>query len=342
MKDIFTREAVDIDPRLKNADFDFDIIMDSSDDYAFLSGSVVEGFGNASSDVDIFVVSDKIKEYQTGKKICFINSEGGYYNEIQLYTHRWHNDVGSKLNALEGRTYSDYRAVAYDELSYYYRVAIGVPAINPENFISSSGEYKKAVINKHISNYFGYEAYGQIYRANRLHDDGETGHAYHYACKAAADAVDSVLAAHGEGYMSNKFRFSKIERAFGKKSDIYRAALDLRYLGGYGVDEYILRVNDFLRDLGIFKYEHDVELRYRLTGEYAVVDFLQPYIISSDYKTYQISEDCLHVIDMIKNGVDNKDALLEKLSEKYGASEAKARLAVILDRLQRKNLLAAR
>jgi hypothetical protein len=80
----FTDEAIRIEPRLSQADFDLTHVFDTQNDMAYISGSVVEGFGNSASDVDIYIVT-KNPILPDGVKFGYNNNEKGYYNEVNIF-----------------------------------------------------------------------------------------------------------------------------------------------------------------------------------------------------------------------------------------------------------------
>jgi predicted nucleotidyltransferase len=92
-KEKYFKEALNIEPRILQADVDLLPIMDIKRDTAFISGSVVEGFGNSSSDVDLYILSDKNPMLPNGIKFGYTNTDGGYYNEVIVYHYDYVDEV---------------------------------------------------------------------------------------------------------------------------------------------------------------------------------------------------------------------------------------------------------
>lgn len=309
MNNIFTDEAVKKEPRLAQVDFDFSEIMNVSNDFAFLSGSVIEGFGNQASDVDIYIVSKKDVGFPDGKKNNYTNEKDGYYNEINWFSYDWHKKIADQINSLQlNNIWHD--MPSSDALDYYYRTSISVPLINPNNHRIETTEYSRQRILQVLEYYYGYRAYKAMQYAIQFLEAEEIEQCYFWINKAMRLMIDSVLASNGEGYMSEKFRFLKIERAFGRNSELYTSAKKFRYLGKYEMLDYISDVMAYIKYIGITNFEFDdTVIKYKIAGSLENVDLYHHYIVHNAGNVFQIDDDCMELLKLINEGYDDRTSI---------------------------------
>jgi predicted nucleotidyltransferase len=328
MTNLFTPQAVKIEPRLKEIDFDFRSIFDIDKDSMFISGSVVEGFGNKSSDVDIYIINSKDimpKERMDELKINYTNSEIGYYNEVNTRQRVTHNAVRDKINNLDISKAHDYAFnVQKAELSYYYRVCISVPLIENDAYAKDLIGFSKEIVAKNIEYFFGYRAYCDYINAKHYLQRGHMDEAYCYANQALHNLLDSYAAFNNECYISNKFMYDKIKRI---KSNIpygIDKITELRYLGSKDKESYCSEVfnvieNFAYKSFSIQKFMSAItDIFYRPTGNVTSFDFIEFCISLNGKKLFRVSKECFDLINWIyKDDITSRNALNEKFSKQF-------------------------
>lgn len=120
------------------------------DDIIYLSGSILEGFGNASSDVDVFVICNGLDEDRKltfnketeEEEIAISTSQSLIHNfivdDIRFDIEYWDiKDVHSLINKLNAINFSDdYHRTRLnnDEMDFIHRLKFGEPLFNKGNF----------------------------------------------------------------------------------------------------------------------------------------------------------------------------------------------------------------
>lgn len=335
--DLFIPSALQIEPRLKEVDFDFCEVMDLETDFAFISGSVVEGFGNSSSDVDIYVVSSKEVGFPDGKKTTYTNSEKGYYYELNWYSQTWHKSVASQINNSLSEDFK-YQRIPFSAIKYYYLCSIACPLINQSKYNDLMKAYKKGKALFALEQYYGYLA-NKCYQAGiELSENHEIEQSYFWYNEAVNYMIDSVLASYGEGYPTEKFRFEKLRRSVGEAAELYKDARRLRYLGNYSLSEYILQSTSFLSMMNINKYySEDNSIHFKVSGSTTTISLYHDYLILNAGNVYQLDEFTLSVLKLISEGYSSRKELLQHITDR--SSDTAQRLNQTLHQLQLEGII---
>lgn len=179
--------------------------IDEKAETAFLTGSLVEGFGNALSDLDILVVVPDNYHY-----VISTSQKAKQRVDLEI---REHSEVDSALHHLgqmdvSGKGFPG--IMKEEELDLLHRLRIGIPLHNPE---------KAQIIQESINveKFCTYLViYFQAYFRRMLEDamgalesqDFET--AFFCARSTFEYAIDAYLAFHGETNIRSKWRAKKL------------------------------------------------------------------------------------------------------------------------------------
>jgi hypothetical protein len=258
-----------------------------ADDIAFVSGSREEGFGNAHSDYDVFLL--RAAETETMLLISFLPET---YIDCEIHWVRAAKDTATKLKSISP---DDFRAVwdlPLDELDFYYRLLIGRPVLRRDAFRAIQAEFDKPTIERVVCVWSGLHARTALQKSNTLALVGQSRAAYFAAQDAAAHAIDSFLARQGESYTSFKWRFEKLQRLLGPGSDLYRRAWSLKALGPRSIDAYRSDVAALCADCGVRQFDawslNDVV--YKVSPTARVVNFDgKRYVIQNKIRVYELS-----------------------------------------------------
>lgn len=199
-------------------------------DTAFASGSLVEGFGNTTSDLDVFVIHKDAVFRETTAVGGQVPVDVTYVNSLRLDIEYWPEervaDLAGKISALDLVSSVD-ESMGWSELDFCHRLRVGIPLFNKAGFmkLKSKFDFDKFVgilVTRYIRSCEG-----------RIEDCVGALEACDYrtvfltARSAVEHAVDAYLASVGETYVSSKWRFKKLERAFTEASDIYQKVWQL-------------------------------------------------------------------------------------------------------------------
>lgn len=223
-------------------------------DAVFASGSLVEGFGNATSDLDLFVIHKNavLKEthvvFGTPVEVICVNS-------LRLDVEYWREetvvDLAKKISTVDLVSRVDV-SMSWHELDFCHRLRIGIPLFNKAGFmkLKSKFDFDKLVdilVTKYIR-----QCEGTIEDCIGALKAQEYETAFLMARSATEFAVEAYLASVGETNVSSKWRFKKLERAFTRTSDIYQKAWRLEtpsLSGREEVEQYAKEALAFTNDL---------------------------------------------------------------------------------------------
>jgi uncharacterized protein involved in tellurium resistance len=318
-------------------------IITTPEDVAFVSGSIVEGFGNENSDLDLFLVRSWGEVTADPRLVLATVGLGETYIDYEVYNEA---NMAALAALINGTDVNDFRAVwslPISRLDLYYRVAIAEPAYNPEGLERLKQAFSKDGAAARLAAWAGLRSAHAMRQARVLLGLGDGRHAYVAAQNACGYAVDSVMAREGEAYPNLKWRFEKVRRRFGVDSDLYQRAWSLKALGDRSIPEYIEAVAAFCRDVGMETYESwgpdDLRLgqardarAFRVAGRH--------YIVQNRTFIYELSVAGRYAWDALDGSVTRRD-VVANLQARFGWSEARARreLTLLLRRLEKHNLL---
>lgn len=191
---------------------------------AFLGGSLIEGFGNPTSDVDLLALlhapptSDELAAMShdyvvtVGPRTVIVSSAGGRRSDTELWTLDYHRRWSSKLanaDMTRGPHVIDPQP-AWIEFANDLR--IGVPIVGVELVEELRAEFPWTQFarflmlrNEHLANTHIEDAAGAL-------SAGDAGTAMLSSRDALAHAVDAYLAGAGETNCKPKWRARKLER----------------------------------------------------------------------------------------------------------------------------------
>ena len=190
-------------------------------------GSRVEGFANADSDVDLWVVSPPgltppllpVFEWVSGFRV---QPESLSWDSLGV--------LANRINALDIGRNEDVLSVSARDVDLYYRVATSIPLFGADQADDLKRQFHCDRVASLFARRCGIAAAtelrkAEVYRAAR--DRFEESLCLQ---RAVEWALDSHLAANGEAYPNRKWRFEKLRRRFGTGTPLFRDAWQLKSL----------------------------------------------------------------------------------------------------------------
>jgi hypothetical protein len=229
-------------------------IITGPDDVVFYSGSLVEGFGNENSDLDLFLVRHEGEATPDPRLVLATVGVGSAYVDYEVYNQANMARVSAAINGVD---VADFRAVwetSLDRLDLYYRTAIAEVAYNAEGLARLQRDFDREVAARLLQAWAGLRSVIKLQEARESLDAGFAPQALVAAQHAAAYACDSYLASQGEAYANLKWRYEKIERRFGRDSALYQRLWSLKSPGSRSVTAYLDDVAAFCSDMGMDAY----------------------------------------------------------------------------------------
>ncbi|MBF0307488.1 MAG: nucleotidyltransferase domain-containing protein [Alphaproteobacteria bacterium] len=187
---------------------------------AWLSGSLVEGLGNPSSDVDIFValpglISEDLPLTRRGEDHGILGLvEGGVRYDVEYWPHADIMNLKRKLDQLpiNDPQRNNLHFLTYWESEFIHRLLVGSPLLNEEEFRRLQGLFDAARFARYLMD-------TAIRRADDAFDDavgmlraGQMRMAALRARDALGFSADALLHAHGVTNDKTKFRLAKLDR----------------------------------------------------------------------------------------------------------------------------------
>jgi len=229
-------------------------IITAPEDVVFVSGSLVEGFGNENSDLDLFLVRYEGEVTPDPRQVLATVGFEGAYVDYEVYNQANMAAVARRINETDE---TDFRAVwetSLDRLDLYYRTAVAEPAHNPDGLQELRRQFDRDVAARLLQAWAGLRSVVRLQEARESLDAGYAPQALVSAQAAAAHAADSYLASQGEAYPNLKWRYEKIARRFGRDSDLYQRLWALKSPGNRGVTAYLDDVAAFCDEMGMPAY----------------------------------------------------------------------------------------
>lgn len=144
---------------LNNVDYNTSVV--------YLAGSLMEGFGNSTSDIDVYVICNEIPSINIDKNISqsFLQTEQnlvrnvihkGIRLDFEYWTWKDFNKAIKRLNNINFRTNDYIERLPEDEFDLIHRLKFGKPIVNLEMFndiyneisFDNLGRYRVAVENE--------------------------------------------------------------------------------------------------------------------------------------------------------------------------------------------------
>ncbi len=187
---------------------------------AWLSGSLVEGLGNPSSDFDLFVA---VRELSPTLPVTRRDRDHAVYGiivdgrrfDIEYWTEAQIAALAHKLEhvPVDDLQHHTLHFFEYWETEFIHRIFIGAPAIAPEEFARLRALFDRR-------RFAGYLTENAIRRVDDAFDDavgmldaGDLENAILRARDTVELSIDVLLYAHGETNDKTKFRVTKLRRA---------------------------------------------------------------------------------------------------------------------------------
>jgi len=317
-------------------------IVSNPDDIVYISGSLIEGFGNASSDIDVFLVTAQQPEYRGP----FGSVLGDFYLDLEVYRRGHMLELASRLNALDPADFRSVWLTPLAELDLYYRTLIGEAAHNPDGFASLRASFRRDVIERLLGAWCGLRYAASLQHAREELDARRPVNAALAGQAAAAFALDAYLAAHGEAFPSLKWRFDKLARLQGAESGLYRRAWQLKAAGSQDPAAYLEAVAGLGEEQGMQAYSawslDDVPLQrtgdsrsYEIAGD--------AYVVQDRRFVYGVDAGLRGVFDLLGAEADTRAGLARELARASGVSETEAadRVRGAIAALQARSLVRA-
>lgn len=292
---------------INNHGFKFEGIIDPEQDIVFISGSRMEGFGNASSDIDLFVVSN----FNSPTIYPIITpSDEGYYIDVEVHSFDEISNLYSKVNrASLSNDMDDVLSLNFEDLDLYYRTIIGRPFINPNGYNDLKSKFRKETLSKVYEIRSALESQRELMASEmELLTNGAEA-AYFPAQHAVKHAINSYLSAHGECYVSTKWQFEKIARAFGRTSTFYKEAWELQSLGSLDFISYVNAAKNFCSKLGMDRFPKLTTKRVKYISknpEVYEIETIDHFYLIHDPYVYQLNQQAHYLWSLINDNLDNE------------------------------------
>lgn len=214
-------------------------------DFAYLSGSIVEGFGNPRSDIDVFVV---LAEGE-GLPAPAVEVHDDYYVDFEIYGSQAFGATLRRVAAAQGSDHHTVWALPKKDLDLCYRTAIGEPVLNPAEFFKAQQAISKETVAKVYEEWAFLKSEVAEHLAKLYLEADLPELTLLHARQSALYACEAFLAARGEAYVSLKWRFQKLARLFGEDSREYKQAWSMTLSNCLEATEYLNMVEAYNRKL---------------------------------------------------------------------------------------------
>ncbi|WP_191559508.1 nucleotidyltransferase domain-containing protein [Metabacillus idriensis] len=228
------------------------IVKTNKKDIVYISGSIVEGYSNQGSDLDVYVIASEPYELIDKSIPCKKLSYGKEYTFLghqilisALVIER--EEFDRLINHVEEKIISNQLIELNNKIvEFYHRVSKGIPLKNDSCFY----EIKDRLITESFSK--GLSLQRLVYSENR-HDDaagalksGDEYTAYLSAKISLEKSIDGLLCAEGETNPSDKWLFRRLFSKYELEEDWVTEFVDC-YMGNKDYSNIKDRVIEMLR-----------------------------------------------------------------------------------------------
>ncbi|MBL1111351.1 hypothetical protein JK364_02830 [Streptomyces sp. 110] len=218
-----------------------------------LEGSIAEGFGNSSSDIDFLLIADSDADLPTMPSLLFLD---GRRVEVRTRSVR---QLAEQFSAITTDTRGHVGAVPEDLLNRCQRLLRSFPLRNPDLVAKVKGLMSLDDFQDTMREWWAHHARQSIRYALALRELGQEEEAAAWTEAGLIQAVKSWAAARGEAYLEPKWLPMQLDRIGDQPlCDRYRTLASLE-ASGLGTAEYITAGVRLTADLGVAGAEPDSE-----------------------------------------------------------------------------------
>jgi hypothetical protein len=174
--------------------------------FTFVGGSLADGFGNATSDIDLYAIFDVDPPPAT--EDCFKSSDGIAVQYATIPLVRIEGMI-ARLNGYAGRA-GDLDPA---RLNNAHRFASGIPVTGAEKMLECRRRLDTGRFRSLCAEFFEFYADNNLVDAEGAAADGNFDAMLVGARSAVGHALDSLLADLGETTVNEKWRYDKAKRA---------------------------------------------------------------------------------------------------------------------------------
>jgi hypothetical protein len=185
----------------------------------FLSGSVIEGYGNTESDIDVYIIyAESLPEARSDLATETNTITLEYINDRRVDIESWTKQqvlaVAQRMGACpSGLDYwADCLKLGLADFEFAHNLRIGVPILHPEHFAALHQAFDYGHLSRILTTYYVYCYGASLEDASGAIASKQYGTALLTSRKALQYAVDALLASHGETNTKDKWRFFKLEK----------------------------------------------------------------------------------------------------------------------------------
>ena len=189
----------------------------------YLAGSIVEGFGNRTSDIDVYVICDDYKEtLKNGfdREFCIEREdflirnviEDGTRYDFEYYTWDKFESIIDKINNLNFRTDKHLAKLSDNDIDFLHRLKHGKAIVNIERFNGIKENINFHNLSKYLVFVYVEKYDGFLEDLEGALASKDYGTSYILTRLLIEHSILAYLAAYGETNPSRKWLYRKLKR----------------------------------------------------------------------------------------------------------------------------------
>jgi hypothetical protein len=209
--------------RLKEFGVSFDelqsLFENLEDPYTvFVGGSIVEGYGNAESDIDAYVIyareipAQEITEFKFEGRTVGFDYVSDRRVDLESWSLSYINTIAEKIRSCSADLWKSAFIPTENEITFAHRILNGIPLVNTENFLELQARFESSQVSKLLAARY-LAAYNDVAEdASGAITSRQYGPMLLLSRDAVRLALDAYIASMGETNAKAKWRFQKLEK----------------------------------------------------------------------------------------------------------------------------------
>lgn len=202
-----------------------EVISPEEKDIVYLSGSLIEGYGNKYSDLDVFIIKHDISNIDSQFRYEDFKIKLIYKGNSKLdFEYHEYSKVFNLIdfaNSFDPDNLDSLENLSVDRIEFLHRFLVSIPIFNSEDYEIHKNNINKKNLYNALKYHRRRSFNAHLMDCHGMLENNDIDTAVFWSKQTLCDAIDVYLAAKGDTNTSQKWRLKRLERLDGVNSDLY-------------------------------------------------------------------------------------------------------------------------